>query len=287
MTAAVATRPLSMLPEGTALSRYLMAKALGRGDGFRAQMIAEERGWRDSPQVHQCLLDELQVKAPVAAGVTTDATFTGPLAVYGIAREALTLIRGVSILGALESKFRRVPFRTKVARETGAGTGGAWVGENLSIPLAATAYDTLSQEAYKAQMIVVLSEELLQLSNPSAEKTVRATVAAGVGAFLDVQLLTNTVTLSANLRPAAITNGATAVTQTGVTAAAISADFASLLAAITTGGASLVWIIRPLTAYKIAATISGTDIPRTLFGIPLVLSANSPAMAGLTYYQKG
>ena len=97
-------------------------------------------------------------------------------------------------------------------------------------------------------------------------------------AYLDGQFFTNTVTVSADLRPAAITNGATAVTQSGVTANAIEADLTALLAAITTGGAGLVWIMRPLTAYKIAAMLGGTaaDIPRTLFGIPLVLSANSP-----------
>ena len=57
-----------------------------------------------------------------------------------------------------------------------------------------------------------------------------------------------------------------------------------MLALITTAGAGLTWIMRPLTAYKIAATIGGTaavDIPRTLFGIPLVLSINSPAQITL------
>jgi hypothetical protein len=58
---------------------------------------------------------------------------------------------------------------------------------------------------------VVLSEELLKPGDPDAERTVRETVIAGVAAFLDGQFLTNTVTLSANLRPAAMTNGATAV----------------------------------------------------------------------------
>jgi hypothetical protein len=46
----------------------------------------------------------------------------------------------------------------------------------------------------------------------------------------------------------------------------------------------LTWIMRPLTAFKIAATIGGTaavDIPRTLFGIPLILSLNSPAQITL------
>jgi hypothetical protein len=105
-----------------------------------------------------------------------------------------------------------------------------------------------------------------------------------VAAFLDGQFLTNTVTLSANLRPAAITNGATAITSTGSTAAQINADLAGMLAAITTGGAGLVWIGRPLSFFKIAATIGGTaaaDIPRTLFGMPIVMSINSPAQITL------
>ena len=112
----------------------------------------------------------------------------------------------------------------------------------------------------------------------------RETVAAGVTAYLDAQFLTNTVTLSANLRPAAITNGATAITSTGTTAAQINADLAGMLAAITTDGGGLVWIMKPSTAYRIAATIGGTaaaDIPRTLFGIPMVLSINSPAQITL------
>ena len=57
-----------------------------------------------------------------------------------------------------------------------------------------------------------------------------------------------------------------------------------MLAAITTSGGGLVWIMKPMTAYRIAATIGGTaavDIPRTLFGIPLVLSINSPAQITL------
>jgi HK97 family phage major capsid protein len=129
-----------------------------------------------------------------------------------------------------------VPFRTNVARETGSGTGGSWVGEGLSTPVAATAYGTLIQEAYKAQVIVVLSNELLRLGDPASERTVRQTVTAGVTAYLDAQALTNTVTLVANTRTAAITNGATAVTSTGTTAEQINADLTGLLAAVTTPG---------------------------------------------------
>src|SRR4029453_2816525 len=201
-----------------------------------------------------------------------------------IIRAELQLLRGASIIGQLEGRMRRVPLRTKVPRETGSGTGGAWVGQGLATPVAATAYDTLTQEAYKASKIVVLSEDLLKFGDPDAERTVRETVIAGIAAFLDSQFLTNTVTLTADLRPAAITNGATAVVSTGPTAAQINADLAGLLAAITTDGAGLTWIMKPTTAFRIAATIGGTvtvDIPRTLFGIPLLLSVNSPAQITL------
>jgi len=261
----------------------MMLKAIQEKYGTKAA-LDEAAALTNTPTVYATLDAELHTKAAVAAGTTSDATFAGPLAAYGIAQEALQLLRGASIIGALEGRMRRVPFRTKVARETGSGSGGAWVGENLSTPVAATAYDAIQQEAYKAGKIVVLSDELRKIGDPNAERTVRDTVVAGVTAFLDAQFLTNTVTLSANLRPAAITNGATAITSTGSTAAQINADLAAMLAAITTDAGGLVWIMKPLTAYKIAATIGGTaavDIPRTLFGIPLVLSTNSPAQITL------
>jgi HK97 family phage major capsid protein len=269
---------VSSLPDGTALSRYLMVLGESRGDSHRALLLAEQ--WPTTPTVKATF--DLAIKGAVAPGTTSDATFAGPLAVHGIGGEALQLLRGSSILGALESKFRRVPFRTTVARETGSGTGGSWVGEGLSTPVAATAFDALSQEAYKASVIVVLSNELLRLGDPAAERSVRESVIAGVGAFLDAQLLTNTVTLVANTRPAAITNGATGVTSTGTTSAQISADLNGLLAAVTTNG-PLTWIMRPTTAYRISATLgsAAADIPRTLFGIPLVLSVNSPAQITL------
>jgi HK97 family phage major capsid protein len=278
---AVATRPVSILPAGTALSRYLMVLGAGKNDTWTELQLAER--FKDTPHVHAAL--ELRTKAAVAPATTTDGTWASPLAQYGIAQEALTLIRGASILGALESKMRRVPFRTKVSRETGSGTGGAWVGEGLSTPAAATAFDTLSQEVYRAQKVVVLSEELLRLGDPSAERTVRETVAAGIGAYLDSQFLTNTVTLSAGLRPAAVTNGATAITSTGSTAAQITADLAGLLAAITTAATSLTWVMRPTTAATIAMRLAGTgtptDLPRSLFGAPVILSVNSPQQVTL------
>ncbi len=273
-------RPVSILPTGTAFSRYLMILGAARGDSAAAQLMSEH--FKDSPTVSATLL--IQTKAAVGAGTTTDATWAGPLAVHGIAGEALALERGSSILGTLSGKFRRVPFRTNVPRETGAGSGGAWVAENASIPVASTAYDTVTQQSYKASTIVVMTRELLNIGHSDSERTVRETVTAGVSAFLDGQFLNPAVTLIANQRPASITNGATAITSTGSTAAQMNADLGAMLAAITTEGGGLAWIMRPTTAYRIAATIGGTaavDVPRSLFGIPMILSKNSPAQITL------
>jgi hypothetical protein len=272
-------RVVSALPTGTAFARYAMILAAARGDLYTALTLAER--FKDSPTVHATL--ELITKAAVAPGVTTDATWASPLAVYGIANEALQLLRGASIIGALEGKMRRVPFKTKVPRETGSGTGGGWIGQGLGTPVAVGAYDTLTQERYKAGKIVVLSEELLKLGDPDAERTVRETVIAGLAAYLDSQFLTNTVTLSADLRPAAITNGATAVTTTGTTAAQITADLRSLIAAVTTTGGKRTWIMRESTVGQIALALgSGApDLPRTLAGYPVIVSDNSPAQITL------
>lgn len=272
----VSTPIVSVLPKGTAYSRLLMALGVGHGDTYTTRVAAEQ--FKSTPQVF-AVIEGWHTKAAVAPGTTTDATYAGPLVGYGIAAEALALERGTSIIGALEPKMRRVPFKTKPAVETGAGTGGTWVAEGNSTPVAKTAYAASAQEAYKAQVISVLTRELLLLGNPSAERTVRETTTAGVTAFLDGQFLDPTITLIANTRPASITNGASAITTTGTTAAQMTTDLNAMLATITTAGSGLTWVMKPITAYRIAATLgsaTAADIPRSLFGIPMVLSLNSP-----------
>jgi hypothetical protein len=113
-------RVVSALPAGTGLSRYIIAKGLGHGDLYTELEIANR--WKDSPQVAATL--ELRTKAAVGVGTTVDASFAGPLAIHGIAPEALTIERGLSIRGAFEAKMQRVPLRTRVAVETGAGFPG-------------------------------------------------------------------------------------------------------------------------------------------------------------------
>src|SRR5688572_22839600 len=165
-------RVVSALPTGTSVSRYIIAKALGRGDYYTELRIAEQ--WRDCPQVKATL--ELHTKAAVPAGSTTDATWAGPLSIHGISQEAITIMRGMSILGALESKMQTVPLHVKLARETGVGVTGGWVGAGNAIPVQKTDFATIIEEHFKYGVIVPLSEELVRVSTPPAEATVRRTV---------------------------------------------------------------------------------------------------------------
>ena len=247
----------------------------------RGDAVELARGWKDSPQVAACLEAEI-TRSAAAAGTTSDSAWAGPLAAYGIAAEALQLLRGASVIGALESKMRKVPFRAKVAREIGAGTGGAWIGEGFSTPVAATNYDTLYQEIYKAGEIVVLSQELLRASDPAAERTVTDTVVAGVAAYLDAQFLTPSVALIPNLQPASITHGATAITSSGTSAAQIAGDLAAMLAAIQTPGSGLTWVMRKKTMGTIAAALGSTSgLPATLLAMPVLTSDNAGAQITL------
>jgi HK97 family phage major capsid protein len=274
----VATRPVSILPAGTAVSRFITAKALGRGDLWTELQIAEK--WLDVPQVRATL--ELRTKSAVASGSTTDSTWAAPLSAYGIAAEAITIMRGLSIFGALQGQMQLTPLHTRVAIETGAGIVGGWVAAGAAIPVQATAFATIIEEHFKYGVIVPLSEELVAVSSPSAEATVRRTVLGGLAAAIDNELLLPTVAVSAGVNPASILNGSTEITTTGTTAAQIAADLAAMLAAVTTPG-PLVWIMKPKTMYRIALVLGSqaAGLPATLFGIPVIASSNSPAQIAL------
>jgi HK97 family phage major capsid protein len=188
----------------------------------------------------------------------------------------------MSILGALEGRMQKVPLRVKIAMETGAGFTGGWVGGGAAVPVQLTAFATSIQEHYKYGTITALSRELMEVSTPEAEATIRRAVLGGLAASIDNQFLLPTVAVSAGVNPASITNGSTEITTTGTTAAQIAADLAGLLAAVTSPG-PLVWIMKPKTMYRIALVLGSqaAGLPNFLFGIPVIASTSSPAQITL------
>jgi HK97 family phage major capsid protein len=190
----------SQLPQGSAFVRAACAVLQCKGNFGEAAEYARAR-WQDStPEV------ALYLKAAVAAGNTTDATWAGPLVNQTIANDFIALLRPATIIGKING-LRTVPFNTKVPAQSAGGAYG-WVGEGKAKPVTKLAFTSETLGIAKAAGIIVLTEELVRLSNPSAEALCRADMVAGIAAFLDQQFIDPAVAAVAGVNPASITNGA-------------------------------------------------------------------------------
>jgi hypothetical protein len=263
---------------GAAVSKFLIC--LVKADGLPDQALDyAERFCRSVPQVAATIKAAMlpRTKGAVEAMTTSDSTYAAPLVQYGIGKEAFLVLQSDSILGQLARYFRAVPFHSKTPREFGEGAGGAWRGEGLPMPLTSTTADALQQEYYEMDTIVVVSRELFRFGVTS-EKTLRDIVFGGVARFADAQLLGPAITAT-TARPASLTSSATVITSSGASASNIVADLSSLIAAITTPGDTLRWVMKPTTYYTISAKLAGVGLavpPGTLLGIPVVLGSGSP-----------
>jgi HK97 family phage major capsid protein len=218
----------SLLPKGTAFLRYCQAVAYGRGDSMRALEFAKQ--WKDStPEV------ELVLKAAVAPGTTTDATWAGPLAqLQPMAAEFLDLLRPATILGKVPG-LRKVPFNISVPSQTGGGTY-QWVGQGAPKPVGKLQFGTITLTFSKAAGIIAITQELARFSSPNAEDVIRRDMITGMAAFLDNEFVDPTKAAVANVSPGSITNGVTPITTAGTTPANARTDVIALLNAIVAAG---------------------------------------------------
>ena len=236
------TTVTSNVEPGIRLARYAIAKLASRYDGTDAATYAQQR-WRDTPEV------ALALKAAVAAGSTTDATWAKPLVNNSISSDFLPLLRAATILGKI-SGMKNVPFNVHIPSQTGTGAVN-WVGQGLPKPVSAMAFASESLDFAKVAGIVVLTQELVRFSNPKAEAIVRDSMVKDIAAFLDLQFTNPAVAAVAALNPASITNGAP-------TAAATTnpiADIMGLIAHFVTAGLpleNLTFIMSPSNAFSLA-----------------------------------
>lgn len=209
------------LPQGTAFTRYAIALMRAKGNLPQAAEIA--KGWHDStPEV------EAVLKVAVAAGTTTTDHWASQLADYTyMASEFIEFLRPQTIIGKIPG-LRRVPFNIKLPLQN-AGSSVGWVGEGAQKPVSKLNFDTVNFRFAKAAGIVVLTDELVRFSNPSAEALVRTDLAAAIAQFLDEQFIDPTVAEVANVSPASITNGAGTIAASGTDATAFRNDLADAL----------------------------------------------------------
>lgn len=266
--------------------RYTKAKLWSRLDNIPVTEIVQqnERWMGETPEV----LD--MVKAPVAVGTTTDSVWAGPLVNYQIYTQAFAeYLRALTIIGRIPG-LTRVPFKIRVPRQTTASTVN-WVGEGAPKPLSSLAFDSITLDFAKIAGIVVVTEELVRASDPSAEELIRRDLTQSIVAFMDSQFVDPTKAAT-GISPASITNGVTALVPSGTTAAAFMSDINRLFGQFLTNNLSLesaVLITTQQVAMRIGTLLNSFGqamFPNVnanggnILGVPVIVSENIPSTTG-------
>lgn len=262
----VITAGKDQLPAGMEFARYARCLILAKGNLMQAHEIAKEN-FKDNPRLQTIL------KAAVAAGTTSDATWAAPLVDYQtLAAEFIEFLRPQTIIGQFGANgvpsLRRIPFNVRMGRQTSGGSG-YWVGQGAAKPLTKFDFDEVTLRWAKVANIAVITEELARFSNPSADALVRQALADALRERLDIDFVDPAKAAVANVSPASIINGVTGIASAGPTAANARTDIQALLAAFVASG-------QPLT--------SGVFIGSTANALALSMAQNAlgqPAFPGM------
>ncbi|WP_173931381.1 phage major capsid protein [Chelativorans sp. Marseille-P2723] len=264
---------------GIRFARYARCLGLARKQGRDLMSVAEEQyGTRDPDLIGI-------VKAAVTAvNTNTDSALIGNEGGFG---DFVEFLRPMTIVGRFGAGgipgLRRVPFRVPLITQTGGATG-YWVGEGAAKPLTKPAWGRTELSPLKAANIAVATMEALRDSSPSAETLLRDDLAAAIAAAIDTAFIDPANAGTAGVKPAAITNGITAIPSTGNDAAAIREDVRAAMGAFIAASNPLssgVWIMSASTALALSMMRTALDQPEfsgitmnggTFFGLPVVVS---------------
>lgn len=281
----VQVKTVEKLAPGIEFARYAMCLGSAKGDLATAFAISQSR-YPNSERINQTL------KAAVAAGTTTDATWAGPLVAYNqFAGDFVEFLRPQTIIGRFGQggipALRNIPFNVHI-RGQSSGGAGYWVGQGKPKPLTKADFNDVYLGWAKVANIAVLTEELMRFSNPSAEVLVRDTLAAALIERIDTDFIDPAKTIAANVSPASITNGVTPIGSSGNTADDVRADIAALWAQADTDNlptGSAVYITDARTVRRLSLmrnALGQTEFPGltmlggTLEGIPVIVSNYVP-----------
>ena len=278
--AGITVKATHKVEKGTAFTRYVIAQCRAKGNLMQAAEIAKQ--WTDTPEVEQVL------KAAVAAGTTTDATWAAPLVPYAnMTNEFISLLRPATLLGRMTG-LRNVPFNIRIPGQT-QGSTVAWVGETAPKPVSALGFEDITLRFNKLAGIVVISDELARLSTPSAEGIIRQDLVDQIAQFTDDSFINPAYAAVGEVRPASVTNGVTPVPASGTDADALRADvravYSQFIAAnLSTAGAT--WVMTSTQAMAIGMMLNPLGQPEfpglgadggVFMGLPVLVSETVPS----------
>lgn len=235
----------AMAVKATALAGKSIAK------GIQADALSILKHWGAPKEVQDIII------AKAAVGTTTDADFAAALVNQQVlTNEFIELLRPKTLVGRLVG-FRKVPFNVKIPLQTGASTV-SWVGEGQNKPATNPKFSTVTLGKHKVAGIVVMTDELIADSSPSAPVLVRDDLLASMAQHADIAFIDPTKDAVDGVSPASITNGLVAndaFNAAGTTAAQYEADFLKAIkrflgANLTLEGAY--WLMSETQAIEIA-----------------------------------
>jgi HK97 family phage major capsid protein/HK97 family phage prohead protease len=274
------------LPKGTLFTRYAMAIAAGKGSLSDALQYAKR--WDSQTPEVSAYIKAVAGSTDGGDGAASSGTWGAEL-VYptNLASEFAELLMPATVIGRING-LRRVPFNVRIPTQT-AGATVNWTGEGSAKPVSELDFSTVTLGYAKIAGIVALTDELVRLSSPAAEETVRRDLVEQIAKFMDEQFLDPSVTASAGVRPASITNGVSAVSSSGTDADSLYFDLNTALAAFDDAempDSSVHIVMRRNLARGISALRNAlgqfefptmTPAGGTLMGYPVIVSNSSPS----------
>jgi hypothetical protein len=226
--------------------------ALGRGQFGNMQEIVHDHRILMGPRVKNIVETHHQVyqfapdvvarqKAAIAAGTTQDTGWALPLAEYNtLASAFLESLRNFGAFDRMLPSMRRVPFRTRVGAST-TGITGATVPQASVKQISKLTLTGTQIDEQKAIAILVVTDELAKFGDNVAGNLFATELSNAVATETDETFI------------GVLISGATSNGSSGVTAEHARNDLRGMLAAVTTGARSQLFL---LTTSAIAKVLS-------------------------------
>lgn len=264
---------------GIRFARYVRCIGLAHKSHRDPTVIARELYGERDPQVV-----EVVKAAVIASNTTTDAALIGN---EGGWADFVEFLRPRTIIGRFGQNgipaFTRIPFRVPLITEA-SESAAYWVGEGKAKPLTKPSWTRTEMTPLKVANIVVATMEQLRDSSPSGEVLLRNSIVNAIAKAQDQAFIDPTNAGSANVKPAAITNGLTAVPSSGNDADAVRADAKAAMGKFVTANNALtsgVWVMSATVALSLSLMTNALGQPEfpgltlnggTFMGLPAITS---------------
>ena len=266
------------MAKGIGFAQYARAKICSQleaknGNYVSAVQVAKHFGFGQDVQ-------DLVTKATL--GTTTDAGFASKLVSENrLVGEFVEMLRAATVFDQLTG-FRNVPFNSKIPSQL---TGGAaqWVGEGAKKPLTNPTFGEVEVKEHKLAAITVYTQELMRRSDPAVDVLIRDDLIEASKILIDSTFLGAQAATA--VTPIGVFNSVTAITSTGVTAAAYEADLLALISSFVTANLSLdgaYFVMSETRAAQLSllrdalgnSYFTGMSLrgDRTLMGVPVITS---------------